>query len=152
MSSPASVTIVGVSLVSTISKTNRIDLNSNTSFTTNGTNKVATMLFNATLYAGAYTVLVSTTPYGYIKLSNSTIYVSFPTNVAHTSGPMSFNGGTFTINASYLSPSSYLDFNGFISPLISHSPTQAIYQVHPQVTRNTQTAFNLMKNRIIDKK
>ena len=70
--------------------------------------------------------------------------VAFPTNVA-TSGQiqMSFNGGIFTITASYLSSSSYIVVNGFKGKITSHSNTQVTYEVPPQVNAQTQTAFGL---------
>ena len=64
---------------------------------------------------------------------------------------MSFNGGTFTITASYLSPSSYIMINGFKGKILTQSNTQIVYKIPPQVNTATQSAFSLQEVTLLSK-
>lgn len=55
---------------------------------------------------------------------------------------MSFNGGSITITGSGLSASSYITVNGLRGEISSHSSSQAVYNVPPQVATNTLSSFS----------
>lgn len=74
---------------------------------------------------------------------NSTVDVAIPTNLVSNPQSVSFNGGRYTIEASYLSPVSYITVNGFRGDVISYTNTNVTYQVPALVTTETQAAFNL---------
>ena len=106
-------------MVSTLDSSHSIDIPSN-SWTVNGSGNGATVSFDALLYTGSYKLLVSTTPYGYLLFSN-TVDVTFPINVLTNVQQTSFNGGRFSIAASYLSPVSYITVNNYKGFAISSS-------------------------------
>ncbi len=147
-SNSVSATIDKIKLVSIFNKNDVITVDNSTVSVT-GTGATAVTTFNAILNAGSYKVLVSTIPNGYISISNS-INVNFPTNVNTNNQQMSFNGGTFTISASDLSPVSYITVNGFRGNIISYSTSAVTYSVPALVTPSTQTAFSLVKPTLLD--
>ena len=57
----------------------------------------------------------------------------------------SFNGGSYTITASGLSPSATLNFAGFKTQLIGVGPTSATAVVPPMVSALSQTLYSLKK-------
>lgn len=85
---------------------------------------------------------MSTTPNGYIAVTG-VLNVNLPVNINAPAQQISFNGGTFTITASGLSPVSYITVNGFKGALLTYSPSAATYTVPALVTPSTQTAFSL---------
>jgi hypothetical protein len=133
--------INNIQLVSTFNNSYAITIPSAT-WTTNGTGSSAVTNFTATLSAGSYSLIVSTTPNGYIAVTG-TINVLLPTSITTNSQQVSFNGGTFTIAATYLSPVSSLSVNGFTGQLTSYNTSSATYAIPPLVTPTTQTTFNL---------
>jgi hypothetical protein len=134
-------TINSIQLVSTLNTSYAINIPNGT-WTTTGTGSNAVTQFTAILTAGSYSLLVSSTPNGYIAI-NGAINVLFPININTTSQQISFNGGTFTIAASYLSPVSYISVNGFAGQVTSYSTSSVTYSVPALVTTTTQTTFNL---------
>ena len=135
-------TILSIKLVSTLNKDHTIVVPNGT-WNTTGTGSNATTTFSATLNAGSYKLLVNTSPYGYIAM-NSTIDIAFPINVNTNTQQVSFNGGTFTIAASYVSPVSYIIVNGFKGKITSYNSSAATYSVPALVTPLTQSTFNLV--------
>ena len=135
-------TITGIKLVSTLDSSHTITVASG-SWNTTGNGSAAVTTFAETLNAGSYKLLVSTTPFGYISM-NSTVDNTFPTNVITSNQQVSFNGGSFTIAASYLSPVSYITVNGFKGTITSYSSSSVTYSVPALVTPDTQSAFNLV--------
>lgn len=125
-------TITSIRLVSIQDKSFFINV-ADGSWTTTGTGATAVTRFNVVINSGSYRLLINTSPYGYILL-NSTVNIPFPNSFASISQSMSFNGGQFTLTASYLSPVSYITVNGFRGDIISYSPTSVTYQVPPLVT------------------
>jgi hypothetical protein len=115
----------------------------NATWTTTGTGSNATTTFEATLNAGSYKLLVNTSPYGYIAI-NSTIDITLPSNVVANNQRVSFNGGTFTISASNLSPVSFITVNGFKGKITDYTSSAATYSVPALVTPLTQSTFNLV--------
>lgn len=132
-------TIQSIRLVSTLNSSYFINV---TNWTTTGSGVNAITTFAATLSAGSYKLRVSTTPYGYIAF-NSTIDVLKPDNFVTSPQNLSFNGGNYTIAASYLSPVSYITVNGFKGRVVSYSTSSVTYSVPPLLTTDTQAAFNL---------
>jgi hypothetical protein len=106
-------------------------------WTTNG----STTDLTVTLNAGAYTIQVR----GATKFYNctSTIFVSMPINVITTPQSSSFNGGSFTINANYLSPVSDILVNSLRGKIISYDGAHATYQLPPLLTTLTQSTYGL---------
>jgi hypothetical protein len=74
---------------------------------------------------------------------NQTVNIAFPTNVITTVQKVSFNGGFYKIQASRLSPVSYITVNGLKGTISSYTDYAVTYRVPPLVTKATQTAFNL---------
>lgn len=136
--------ITNITLVSTMDETHILVVPNGT-WTTNGTGASAITQFTVLLNAGAYKVMVETSPYGYIKLSNPIVNVVFPTNVIAPSQQLSFLGGTFTIQASYLSPVSYITMQGVKGKIVSYSSSAVTYQVPPLITTLTQSTFHLQE-------
>lgn len=134
-------TITDISLVSTFDSSQVITVPSN-SWTTTGTGNGAVTSFSATLLAGSYNVMVSTTPNGYVSIADK-LNVEFPTNVNPTAQQVSFNGGFFTIAASNLSPVSTIQVNGFKGKIVSYSTSSVTYAVPALVTTSTQSTFSL---------
>lgn len=62
-------------------------------------------------------------------LVNSTISVSLKNGSSITTKPASFAGDQVTIYGDYLSPSSYIDINGFTGTIASYTPTAVTYNV-----------------------
>ena len=139
--SSISATITSIRLVSVQDKSFVINV-ANGAWTTTGSGATAVTKFATVVNSGSYRLLVNTSPYGYI-LINSKVDIGLPTNINTTPQSVSFNGGRYTVAASYLSPASYITVNGFRGDIISFSNTSVTYQVPPLVTAETQTAFNL---------
>jgi hypothetical protein len=147
--STLTVTIKSISLVSTIDNTQAIVV-SNSNWFTNGTGATAVTVFNATLYTGSYSLNVNT-DYGYVDFG-SLVNVSFPVSVITNTQQMSFNGGSFTVQANYVSPASYITLNGLKGSIISRTDSEVVYTVPPLLTTATQTAFSIGKVTLIDNK
>jgi len=145
LTNSVSATITEISLVSTISSTNVISIPAN-SWTTTG----ASTSFSADLSSGAYNLRVLTTPNGYVLFDNK-LDVQFPSGATTSSGPISFNGGTFTITGSNLSPSSFITVNQLRGDIISYTPSAVQYHVPALVTANSQTTFTLAQEGLIDR-
>jgi hypothetical protein len=141
LGSSVSATITGIQLVPVINSNYAITVPAH-SWTTSG----SLTTFTASLTTGSYNLLVSTTPYGYVAFQ-SNINVLFPINVVTdytgSSQVTSFNGGSFTINASDLAPFSYITVNGFVGQIISYSTFSVTYVVPALVTLATQTNFSI---------
>lgn len=133
--------IVSIKLVSTLDSSHVVNVNNGT-WNTTGTGVSANTTFSVRLNAGPYKLLVLSTPYGYIEM-NQTVNVTLPTNVITTAQKVSFNGGLYTIQASRLSPVSYISVNGIKGAISSYTDYSVTYKVPPLVTTVTQNAFNL---------
>jgi hypothetical protein len=136
-----SATITAIKLVSTLDSSHVINIAAG-SWSTTGSGATAVTTFAATVNAGSYRLVVSTTPNGYISM-NTTINNIFPTNAVTNPQPVSFNGGSVTIQASYLSPVSYITVNGFKGAISSYTTSSVTYSVPALITADTQTAFTL---------
>lgn len=106
-----------------------------------GSGSSAVTTFIATLSAGSYQIRANTDN-GFINITE-TINVTLPVVPNPASQIMSFNGGTFTLTADNLSPSSYIRVNGLKGNILTHSSTAATYEVPAQVATNTQSTFTL---------
>ena len=133
--------IVSIKLVSTLDSSHVVTVN-NGSWNTTGTGLSANTTFSTRLNAGSYKLMVLSLPYGYIQM-NQTVNIAFPTNVITTVQKVSFNGGFYKIQASRLSPVSYITVNGLKGTISSYTDYAVTYRVPPLVTKATQTAFNL---------
>jgi len=71
--------------------------------------------------------------------------IPFPSNVilTPTTQQISYNGGSFTISATNLSPASYITVNGLKGAISSYTASAVTYDVPAFVTAATQTAFSL---------
>jgi hypothetical protein len=108
--------------------------------------------FSATLHSGSYRLVVGSTPNGFFDITD-VINVQYPANAAVTSPQqVSFNGGTFTIQGSYLSPVSFITVNGFKAFPIATSNSEVTYSIPPLVTATSQTTFGLKEVGLIDRK
>jgi len=87
--------------------------------------------------------------YGYYQITDI-IKVNLPTNIITTNQISSFLGGSFTIQGTNLSPSSYITVNGFKGLITSYSNNQATYNVPPLVTQSSQAALSLSSNTLIN--
>lgn len=133
------VTISSIKLVSTIDKTKVIQVSAG-HWTTNGTGASAVTTFDATLYTGSYNVLANTQN-GFISISQ-VVNVAFPTNVVVSPQQMSFNGGSFTVQANYISPASYITLNGLKGNIIASSNSEVTYEVPALLTATTKSILN----------
>ena len=133
-------TISSIKLVSTIDSTQSIDIPANT-WAVSGSGATAVTTFTATLTAGSYKIQANTEN-GFIAIAE-TINVQMPGNANAATQQMSFNGGTYTLAGSNLSPSSYITVNGFKGNLVTLTASEAVYQVPPQVAANTQSTYSL---------
>lgn len=141
-SNSVGATIDNLKLVSTIDSTQTIAIPSGT-WSVSGTGSSAVTTFTANLGSGSYKIEANTQN-GYISIAD-TIGVQFPSGVSPSSQQMSFNGGTFTLNAANLAASSYITVNGLRGKAISTTPSAATYEVPAQVSALTQSTFNLKK-------
>jgi hypothetical protein len=112
--------ITSIRLVSTI---NSQDIITVASFTTNSSQH----RFTVNLTSGSYRI-VAFTSMGYCEV-NSTISVRLKNGSTISSKPASFAGDQVTIYGEYLSPSSYIEINGFIGNIASYTPNAVTYRV-----------------------
>lgn len=83
--------------------------------------------------------------------SSATDVINVTANpITSTSQSMSFAGGNYTISGSVLSPSSYLDVNGYKAYPISYSSTSVTYKIPAFITLNTQAQYNFAQDGLID--
>jgi hypothetical protein len=124
-----SVNVTNITFHSTI---NSSDIVTVSGLSVNSTNAN----FSVNLPAGCYRIRVNSTV-GYMY---STAIVNVTVNtITSTSQNMSFAGGIYTISGNLLSPSSYLDINGYKAYPVSYSSTSVTYKIPPFVTLSTQT-------------
>jgi len=131
--STATSPITGITLVST---TNPAMVTTISNWTTNGT----LTLFNATLAAGPYQILINSA-YGYYQC-NDTLNVQIPSGINGSSQVASFAGGIYTISGN-LSPSSFILVNNLKGNIVSYNSSATTYQIPPLVTVNSNAAFGL---------
>ena len=118
-----SATIDSIKLVSTIDSTQVITIPLNT-WSVSGSGSSAVTTFSASLNTGSYKIKANTEN-GYIDITE-TINVQAGSVTAPTQ-QMSFNGGQITLTGNNLSPSSYINVNGFRGSIISHTASAATY-------------------------
>lgn len=143
------VTISAIQLVSTLDSTKVLTVGAG-NWSTSGTGSSAVTTFNLVLYTGSYNVLASTN-YGYISIGE-VVNVNFPTNVVVSTQQMSFNGGTFKVEANYIGTGSHITLNGLKGSLISSTNSEAVYEVPALLTTSTQSTFSLAKVSLLDNK
>jgi hypothetical protein len=83
---------------------------------------------------------------------NDVVNVAMPTNIISTAESYSYNGGTFTIAASSLSPVSNIRVNGLKGALIDYNKanSSATYEIPSFVTTLSQSTYNLAKTELLD--
>lgn len=132
-----------IALVSRADPTVKTEIAANT-WVVAGSGIGSTIKFNTTLKAGGYDIVIRTSPNGNIKMSNG-LNIPFPANIntSPATQQISFNGGSFTISGSGLSPASYITVNGLRGDISKYTASAVTYTVPAFVTASTQSTFKL---------